>query len=392
MARKDPKKSEPPKKPRAKGPFDFNRDGKVSLGEQWIAYQIFLECTKEEKPQDDIFCFRRPCYPIYDDDDIYDDYDDDCDDMDDDVVGDATAMGVADVSAMGVADIAAQEENKIDPKDYPNKRRYLAACTLSDEACGHSVNEQERARCQFILEQADTILAANYLSPSDGFLYAQAIKDHFVLPVFIPKEDAQRKRDFHQVLLTIARKDIPCSLEAWRWCLDQFMPYQQYDRRAASDMTGAVIDQFHRFPKGYLLLFLRAMDQDPKFAKTVVKTTDTVVSSVPVWIELAMEDGLRTAAFTLFQSALAMAGEDRRRVEALVEDLLLRLKNYREAASMEYFRDHMLPLIPEPLVSEGKFAAWKADIAEYLSEVASLQTNGAGCSARSGGDIKRSGL
>lgn len=44
-------KQTPPKKRSVKGNpfggfFDFNRDGKEGLGEQWIAHQIFEECSK----------------------------------------------------------------------------------------------------------------------------------------------------------------------------------------------------------------------------------------------------------------------------------------------------------------------------------------------------------
>ena len=31
------------------GFFDFNGDGKTDIGEEWIAYQIFQECMKDEK-------------------------------------------------------------------------------------------------------------------------------------------------------------------------------------------------------------------------------------------------------------------------------------------------------------------------------------------------------
>lgn len=34
------------------GMFDFNRDGKTDLGEQWIAYKIFEDCTREEDEQE----------------------------------------------------------------------------------------------------------------------------------------------------------------------------------------------------------------------------------------------------------------------------------------------------------------------------------------------------
>ena len=41
------------KKPERAGFFDFNRDGKVSLGEHWIAYQIFKDCMRQEDQRDD---------------------------------------------------------------------------------------------------------------------------------------------------------------------------------------------------------------------------------------------------------------------------------------------------------------------------------------------------
>lgn len=30
-------------------PFDYNKDGKVDIAEQWIAYKIFQDITKEKK-------------------------------------------------------------------------------------------------------------------------------------------------------------------------------------------------------------------------------------------------------------------------------------------------------------------------------------------------------
>ena len=35
------------------GMFDFNRDGKEDFGEQWLAYKIFEECTKEHTKEND---------------------------------------------------------------------------------------------------------------------------------------------------------------------------------------------------------------------------------------------------------------------------------------------------------------------------------------------------
>lgn len=44
------------------GLFDFNGDGKTSMGEKWIAYNIFKECTKEDDDDDSY---------LYDDEEDY---------------------------------------------------------------------------------------------------------------------------------------------------------------------------------------------------------------------------------------------------------------------------------------------------------------------------------
>lgn len=52
------KKQTPPKKRSANnnpfgGFFDWNRDGKEGLGEQWLAYQIFEECNKSDEDEEE---------------------------------------------------------------------------------------------------------------------------------------------------------------------------------------------------------------------------------------------------------------------------------------------------------------------------------------------------
>ena len=43
------------------GLFDFNGDGKTSMGEKWIAYNIFKECTKEDNDDDEDYGWREFC-------------------------------------------------------------------------------------------------------------------------------------------------------------------------------------------------------------------------------------------------------------------------------------------------------------------------------------------
>lgn len=141
-------------------------------------------------------------------------------------------------------------------EDYLNQRRFDAAHTLANEFRVYAYEERkqkEDARCRFILENADHILAANYLSNEDGFLYAQAIKEHFTLPCSLPDEDAAREMELHDILAKIARHSVPLSFEIWSWCLREFLPYIQYDDYAGDAMSMDVINSRYSFPDSYII-------------------------------------------------------------------------------------------------------------------------------------------
>lgn len=69
---------------------------------------------------------------------------------------------------------ALDKPEEIKESDFPNKRRYNAAYTLANEFICYGSDEYEQREkdcCKFILEKADTVPAANYLSHEAGFLY-----------------------------------------------------------------------------------------------------------------------------------------------------------------------------------------------------------------------------
>ncbi len=196
-----------------------NHDGKTDIGEEYIACRIFEECTggfdsgRRSSPDDDDekdYSWRLCCEDgsrfgvdpeDYETEDEYnealaearaddDDYDDDNDDNDYDDDDDNDEIDLS---------LYIEFPDTIKGSDFPNKRRYNAACALEGESL-ICCNEEEAARCRFILEKADVVLAANYLSYEDGFLYAQAIKDNFALPVSLPDEDEAREFDFYQAI------------------------------------------------------------------------------------------------------------------------------------------------------------------------------------------------
>ena len=64
------------------GLFDFDGDGKTDLSEQFLAYKIFEECTKDEEvEEDDLFSDEDDLFS--DEDDLFSDEDDLFSDEDD---------------------------------------------------------------------------------------------------------------------------------------------------------------------------------------------------------------------------------------------------------------------------------------------------------------------
>lgn len=71
------------------------------------------------------------------------------------------------------------------------------------------------------------------------------------MPCSLPDEDVTREMEFHEILIKIAWYDIQLSLEIWSWCLQEFLPYIQYDDHADDALSMDVIDICYSFPDGY---------------------------------------------------------------------------------------------------------------------------------------------
>lgn len=98
------------------GMFDFNRDGKEDLGEQWIALQIFEECTKEEEQQ---------CHDDLSDDMYYSDMDED--------------NGSVDTSWRD--DCEDGSDLGIDPEDYQTEEDYEEALAEARNAWRYTAED-----------------------------------------------------------------------------------------------------------------------------------------------------------------------------------------------------------------------------------------------------------
>lgn len=259
-------------------------------------------------------------------------------------------------------------------EDYPNQRRFDAAYTLANEFRVYADEERkqkEDARCRFILENADHILAANYLSNEDGFLYAQAIKEHFTLPCSLPDEDAEREMEFPEILIKIAWYDIPLSYEIWSWCLKEFLPYIQYDDHAGDAMSMDVIDSRYSLPDGYIIKLVHYMEENREFHQNFMAAGRKLSDGISELIVIAILEKLYAIAENLFKMGLDKADGQWKEVKRLTEGVIIGCKNYEEYETMKYCRDTFLPLVKAIDVGmvQDEISKWEKEIKEYIDHM-----------------------
>lgn len=267
-------------------------------------------------------------------------------------------------------------ENNVNPEDYPNKRRYNAAYTLANETLiyeSDNYENKEIACCKFILDNADTILAANYLSYNEGFLYAQAIKDNFDIPCCLPDEDETPEMNFFDIIRKIAKRNISLSLEIWSWCLEQFLPYEKYDRFCKYHLISEVLYKMYKLPDGYQTKMIHFMSGNVTFCKSLIMASNEYSNTIAQLIVEAIKEQLFDTANTLFECQLKKANNKWKEINMLIEDIISYCKNYEELESIEFFRDNFFPTVKKISIGmvQDEIDGWEEEIEEYIDYVES---------------------
>ena len=262
----------------------------------------------------------------------------------------------------------------IKESDFPNKRRYNAAHTLADKFLIYSnekYERQEKACCKFILEEADKVIAADYLTHDKGFIYAQAVKDNFELPISLPDEDETPEYGIHEILSKIARKDIDLSLKVWSWLVDNFLPYAHYYSWAKRDLTLYVFKYIGKFPDKFIPALAHYLNDNPEFCNTVISAYEEVDGSLSTIIAEAIKEGLLDFSVELFKLGLRVAGGRWKEINKLTGEVLCSCKNREELESIEFFQTNMLPLVKAIDIGmvQDEIEGWENEIAEHIAYV-----------------------
>ena len=383
------------------GIFDFNFDGKTSWDEQAFGLMIINECMKEDSDSDDHVFSSGGLFSSGEDHSwrsLYD-YDIETGIDPEDYTTEEEYLEALDSAKYAWRDYHFYDsETGIDPDDYETEEEFEEALAEARSSCESAKNgisipinlsvsitypgqealeaikrdaypddrsfeaarylceleqgtawilddtdaEAEKERCRFILDCP--CLAAKYLTAYDGFLLAQAVCDHFTLPIDTPKRDADNQMSIDDLISEVAEEDSPLAMSIWVWCIKEFGPYQKFFRHKWS-LYGGILGNLDEYPEEFRSLVIRQLGTDASFAKGVLTENPDIPYGVARCISAALETQMVQEAQLMFVSAVAnpqLKGKD---IEAIINSILSDISNYEELESMESFQKFLMPII-----------------------------------------------
>lgn len=385
------------------GMFDFNGDGKTDFGEEWVGYMIINDCMKEEEkerssyssgglysgsnvlydsadeddflddefvdPVDSSVALRDDSWRLYcEDGSDYDIYPEDFDSEEDYLEALAEAKLIhGDVPCYGDDDIdnevsatlplkltfeitypGKEQLEAINEADYPNKRTYRAAYGLCELEHGNpyipsdSTKEKEAERFSFIL--SGNCIAAKYLTPYDGFLYAQAIKENFTLPISFDDEDEESTVWFPDVFMELAEEDPALAVEVWAWVVKEFGPYQQY-MKTKPTIYSYISSSTDEYPPEFLDIAIDRLGSDVAFSEALLSRSPELMYGIASFISRALETNKTKEAQIIFTSFMLNPHVKGKDAENFINSIISQCSNWDELETMEAFKFYILPIV-----------------------------------------------
>ncbi len=255
-------------------------------------------------------------------------------------------------------------------EDYPSQRAYDAACDLVDLQNGKgyvpsdSTRQWEIQRRQFLVEGG--CVAARYLTIHDGFLYAQAVKENFPLPIDVPDEDERPVTSLDELFLDLAEEDPALAVRVWAWIIQEFGPYPQYMDGVWMPFNGLlhITDQF---PPAFQELALEELCQNSDFRRGLLETSPEFPDAGG-YIAYALSQGREDQAATLLQSALKNPHGKGVRYEELVQSIFYHMPEARDPEPWEALERTVFPLLeglPDKR-TQRLLPQWKEEVAQRI--------------------------
>ena len=233
-------------------------------------------------------------------------------------------------------------------QDYANTRLYDAHYILASRGVDCPAGKKRAqilTRCNFIIENSSSIIAANYLTYQGDFLYAQAIKDHFKVPVSLPSEDDCPEIDLDEILLNIAERNNTIAFNIWLWCIDTFLPYADYAYNAKEELTSGILNSFDLFPNKFPKLLVQHMDEHPEFIKHIYEENAKHTDCHDFLIYIALKLKLYTTAVTLFNIALNQITDCPKKIVKFVDSIISWCEDENTALCLKNCKTYIFPIV-----------------------------------------------
>ena len=203
--------------------------------------------------------------------------------------------------------------------------------------------QEEIDKCGFILHSDAP--AARYLSVGDGFLYWQAIREHFTLPIDLPDAEEEPDSSFSDIFLELAEEDPALAVKVWSWCVAVFGPYRAYDTWSRDLLYNDILRSASDYPPEFMDFAVREMADDPAFCRGVLEENSRFPDPADDYIAHALQTGNAGAAEKLFASVLRHLGAKNKALEDFIQGILYGCEQEDELEAMEAFKFHILPMI-----------------------------------------------
>ena len=232
-------------------------------------------------------------------------------------------------------------------EDYPTQRAYVAACELADLGSGEgyiphdSTRQREMEKRQFILD--GNCVAARYLTVDRGFLYAQAVKENFQLPIEVPDEDEQPVTSLEDLFLDLAEEDPALAVRVWAWIVIEFGPYPQHMDDIWMPLNG-LLCMTDRFPPEFQEIAVEELCANENFRRGLLEESPEF-PDVGGYIAYALEQGKEEQAAALLRAALKNPHGKGTKYEELVKSISLHMIEWRQPEPWEAMERVIFPIL-----------------------------------------------
>ena len=223
-------------------------------------------------------------------------------------------------------------------------------------------------------EDESPSIASKYMTRHGAFLFTQAIKENFELPIELHDEDEHRETDPCNSLRKIARYDADLALKAWNWILDEFMPPMKELGLEPGNFlvcTEYVLSNLDEYPKSFMTKFKRYIVEHPDFAEMLFGSLKRVNFNLVGWVITSLEKGNIDEAVALLTPILKNPNFDGDDKEQLLQSVLDDCYNYEETDTIKRFRDYIMPLFmtyaDEPM--KARKPDWDYEIEDYIKDI-----------------------